>query len=32
VDPLSSREILASSLSWPSSASGASEVAEAGSA
>jgi hypothetical protein len=32
VDPLSSREILASSLSWQTSASGASEVAEAGSA
>jgi hypothetical protein len=32
VDLLSSREISASSLSWPSSALGASEVAEAGSA
>jgi hypothetical protein len=32
VEPLSSRETLASSLSWPSLASGASEAAEAGSA
>jgi hypothetical protein len=32
VDPHSSREILASSPSWPSSASGASEAVEAGSA
>jgi hypothetical protein len=31
VDPLSSQEILASSPSWPSSASGASEAVEAGS-
>jgi hypothetical protein len=32
VDPLSSREISASPPSWPSSASGASEAAETGSA
>jgi hypothetical protein len=32
VDPLSSQEISASSLSWPSSASGALEAAEVGSA